>query len=66
MRNRAILFAGAALAGGIIGYAWNAPVFYQMYKGFIALFWDPAAPLATASAAVGMAFIMGVPRICVP
>ena len=66
MRHRAILFAGAALAGGLIGSAWNLPVFGQMYKGFIGLFWDPAAPLATASAAIGVAFLMGVPRICVP
>ena len=66
MRNRTLLFAGATLAGGLIGYAWNAAVFYQMYKGFIALFWDPAAPLSTGIAAIGLAFLMGVPRICVP
>jgi hypothetical protein len=66
MRNRVIWFAGATLVGGLIGYVWNTPVFYQMYKGFIALFQDPAAPFATASAAIGLAFIMGVPRICVP
>ena len=66
MRNRVMLFAGATLVGGLVGYAWNAPVFGQMYKGFIALFRDPGAPLLTASAAIGVAFIMGVPRICVP
>ena len=59
-------FVGATLLGGLIGYAWNAPVFGQMYKGFIGLFRDPAAPLATDPAAIGVAFIMGVPRICVP
>ncbi len=66
MRNRVLLFGIATVVGGIIGYAWNAPVFYQMYKGLIGLFRDPAAPLGTATAAIGLAFLMGVPRICVP
>jgi len=66
MRNRVMWFAGATLVGGLIGYAWNAPVFGQLYKGFIGLFRDPEAPLAAASTAILLAFIMGVPRICVP
>ncbi len=66
MRKPVLLFATATVIGGFIGYAWNLPVFGQMYKGFIALFRDPAPPLGTASAVVLLAFIMGVPRICVP
>jgi hypothetical protein len=66
MRSRALLFAVAALVGGLLGYAWNWPVFSQAYKGFIALFADPSAPLTSAWAAVLLAFVMGVPRICVP
>lgn len=66
MRSRTMLFAVATLAGGLLGYTWNLPVFGQMYKGFIGLFMDPAAPLGAASAAVLLAFVMGVPRICVP
>ena len=66
MRRRVMLFAGPTLVGGLIGYARSLPVFGQMYKGFIGLFRDPAAPLSTASAAILLAFVMGVPRICVP
>ncbi len=66
MRSRVPIFVAAALVGGILGYVWNAPVFGRAYKGFIALFVDPAAPLTTAGAAVAIAFLMGVPRICVP
>ncbi len=66
MRNRVALFAAATLVGGLIGFAWNLPFFGQLYKGFIGLFRDPAAPLGTATAAIGLAFLMGVPRICVP
>ena len=66
MRARVVMFTLATLAGGLVGSAWNSPVFGRMYKGFIALFADPAAPFAGASAAVLLAFVMGVPRICVP
>jgi len=66
MRSRLALFVVTTLIGGILGYLWNAPVFSRMYKGFIALFVDPAAPLGAASAAILIAFVMGVPRICVP
>jgi hypothetical protein len=66
MQTRLMLFVAAALAGGLLGYAWNLPVFSQAYKSFIALFADPEAPLGGALAAVLLAFVMGVPRICVP
>lgn len=66
MRSRLARFVVATLAGGVLGYAWNWPVFYGMYQGFIALFTDPGAPLAGGSTAVLLAFVMGVPRICVP
>ncbi|HEV8641988.1 MAG TPA: hypothetical protein VGV13_12885 [Methylomirabilota bacterium] len=66
MRSRLTLFVVATLVGGLLGYAWNWPVFSGMYKGFIALFTDPGAPLAGAATAVLLAFVMGVPRICVP
>jgi polyferredoxin len=66
MRSRLAVFVLAALIGGLLGYAWNWPLFGQLYKGFIALFADTGAPVASASAAVLLAFIMGVPRICVP
>jgi hypothetical protein len=66
MRSRVLLFAAATLGGGLLGYAWNWPVFSDLYKGFIALFADTSAPLASASAAILLAFVMGVPRICVP
>lgn len=66
MRSRLTLFLAATLVGGLLGYAWNSPVFGRMYKGFIGLFADPSAPLAGASAAILLAFLMGVPRICVP
>ncbi|MGH7277531.1 MAG: hypothetical protein ACREJG_02490 [Candidatus Rokuibacteriota bacterium] len=66
MRSRFALFAVATLVGGVIGYAWNWPGFGHAYKGFIALFMDPAAPLSGASLAILLAFLMGVPRICVP
>jgi hypothetical protein len=66
MRSRLTLFVVATLIGGALGWLWNLPVFGRLYKGFIALFVDPAAPLGTASAAILIAFVMGVPRICVP
>jgi hypothetical protein len=66
MRSRVLLFAVAVLVGGLLGYAWNWPGFGQAYKGFIALFADVGAPLASASGAILLAFVMGVPRICVP
>lgn len=66
MRSRLTLFVVATLIGGALGMLWNLPVFGRMYKGFIALFVDPAAPLGAASAAILIAFVMGVPRICVP
>ena len=66
MHSRVVLFAVATLVGGLLGYAWNWPVFSRAYKGFIALFADPSVPLASASAAILLAFVMGVPRICVP
>ena len=66
MRSRVTLFVAATLIGGIIGWIWNAPMFGRAYKSFISLFMDPAAPLGAASAAVVLAFVMGVPRICVP
>jgi hypothetical protein len=66
MRGSLALFAVATVVGGALGYAWNWPGFGQMYKSFIALFADPAAPLGSASTAVLLAFVMGVPRICVP
>jgi hypothetical protein len=66
MRPRVTLFVVAALAGGLLGALWNSPVFGRMYKGFIGVFMDPAAPLPSAAAAVLFAFLMGVPRICVP
>lgn len=66
MRSRLTLFVVTTLIGGILGWLWNAPVFSHAYKGFIALFVDPAAPLGAASAAILIAFVMGVPRICVP
>ncbi len=66
MRTRLMLFGAATLAGGVLGYAWNLPVFGQAYKSFIALFLDPEAPLGGAGAVVLLAFVMGVPRICVP
>jgi hypothetical protein len=66
MRSRILLFAAALLGGGLLGYAWNSPSFYGLYKGFIALFRDPGAPLGSAGAAILLAFVMGVPRICVP
>lgn len=66
MNGRLLLFVVALLGGGLLGYAWNWSVFSHAYKGFIALFADTGAPIATASAAVLLAFVMGVPRICVP
>lgn len=66
MRSRVLLFAVAALVGGLLGYAWNWPVFSRAYKGFITLFTDPSAPLGSAWAVILLAFVMGVPRICVP
>lgn len=66
MSSRALLFAVAVLVGGLLGYAWNWPGFSAAYKGFIALFADPSVPLASASAAILLALVMGVPRICVP
>jgi hypothetical protein len=66
MRTRLILFGAATLAGGMLGYAWNLPLFSQAYKSFIALFLDPEAPLSGAWAVVLLAFVIGVPRICVP
>ncbi len=66
MRARTTTFVLATLAGGVLGALWNAPVFSRLYKGFIGLFMDPSAPLAGAGALVVLAFVMGVPRICVP
>ena len=66
MNPRLLLFGLATLVGGGLGYLWNWPGFSQLYKGFIALFADTNAPIAGAGAAVFLAFIMGVPRICVP
>jgi hypothetical protein len=66
MNRRLTLFVLATLLGGALGYVWNWPGFGQAYKGFIALFADTNAPVATAWAAVLLAFVMGVPRICVP
>jgi len=66
MRSRVLLFAVATLVGGLLGYAWNWPVFSAAYKGFIALFVDTSARLGSAGAVVLLAFVMGVPRICVP
>jgi hypothetical protein len=66
MRSRLWLFVAATLTGGALGAIWNLPVFGRAYKGFIALFMDPAAPLGAASTVVLLAFVMGVPRICVP
>ena len=66
MSTRLILFGAATLAGGVLGVAWNLPLFSQAYKSFIALFVDPEAPLAGAGTVVLLAFVMGVPRICVP
>jgi hypothetical protein len=66
MRSRLLVFTAAAIVGGAIGSLWNLPVFGNMYKAFIRLFMDPAAPLGPASAAVALAFVMGVPRICAP
>jgi hypothetical protein len=66
MRTRLMLFGVATLAGAVLGLAWNWPLFGQAYKSFIALFADPDAPLRGAWAAVLLAFVMGVPRICVP
>jgi hypothetical protein len=66
MRPRIVLFAFATVGGGVLGWAWNWPGFGRLYKSFIALFADPSAPVAGAGAAVLLAFVMGVPRICVP
>lgn len=66
MRSRALTFVLATLAGALLGALWNLPAFGRAYKGFIALFMDPAAPAASAAAGVLLAFLMGVPRICVP
>jgi hypothetical protein len=66
MRARVWLFVVATLVGGGIGYAWNWPGFGRAYKGFLALFMDAEAPLSSAAAAIVIAFLMGVPRICVP
>jgi hypothetical protein len=66
MNPHLLLFGLATLVGGVLGYAWNWPGFSQLYKGFIALFTDTSAPIASAGAAVLLAFVMGVPRICVP
>lgn len=66
MRSRLTLFVVATLGGGALGVLWNLPVFKGAYTGFIALFTDPSAPLAGAGTAVLLAFLMGVPRICVP
>jgi hypothetical protein len=66
MQSRLVLFALATLGGGLLGWAWNWPGFGRLYKGFIALFADPSAPVTGAGAAVLLAFVMGVPRICVP
>ncbi len=66
MHARTTTFVLATLGGGALGALWNAPVFSRLYKGFIALFMDPSAPLVGAGTAIVLAFIMGVPRICVP
>jgi hypothetical protein len=66
MRPPIVVFVVATLAGAALGALWNLPVFGQAYKGFVALFVDPTAPLAAASTMVLLAFVMGVPRICVP
>jgi hypothetical protein len=66
MHSRLALFASALLTGGVLGYAWMWSEFYEIYKGFIGLFADPTAPLGSAGAAVLLAFVMGIPRICVP
>ena len=66
MRARVTLFLVATLTGGLLGALWNSPVFGRMYKGFIGFFMDPAAPLPSAAAVLLFAFLMGVPRICVP
>ena len=66
MPRRAWIFVIATLAGAALGAVWNLPVFGQAYKSFIALVVDPAAPLGAASTMILLAFIMGVPRICVP
>jgi polyferredoxin len=66
MRSRVLFFVVAVVVGGVLGYAWNWPGFGHAYKGFIALFVDTSAPLGTAWAVVLLAFVMGVPRICVP
>jgi hypothetical protein len=66
MRPRLALFTLATLGGGLLGWAWNWPAFGRLYKGVIALFTDPTAPVAGAGAAILLAFVIGVPRICVP
>lgn len=66
MRLHLWIFVIATLAGAALGSLWNLPVFGQAYKGFLALFMDPAAPLGAASTMILLAFVMGVPRICVP
>jgi len=66
MHARTTAFVLATLGGGALGTLWNASVFCRAYKGFIAMFMDPSAPLAGAGAAIVLAFVMGVPRICVP
>jgi hypothetical protein len=66
MRRHAWIFLIATVAGAGLGALWNLPVFGNAYKGVIALVVDPAAPLGAASTMVLLAFVMGVPRICVP
>jgi hypothetical protein len=67
MRTRALVFVTSALAGGVLGVVWNAPWFKDAYHGFISLFADPSAPaMGSAWAIVLFAFVIGVPRICVP
>jgi hypothetical protein len=66
MHSRLGLFAGGVLTGGVLGYAWTWSGFYEIYRSFIGLFTDPAAPLAGAAATILLAFVMGIPRICVP
>jgi hypothetical protein len=66
MHSRLVAFGLSTLGGGLLGWAWNWPGFGRLYKSFIALFADPGAPVAGAGAAVLLAFVMGVPRICVP
>jgi hypothetical protein len=66
MRARIVLFVVATLAGGVLGVLWNAPVFKAAYHGFISLFADVNAPLVGGAAALVLAFVMGVSRICVP